>query len=115
LTDTPVFTPNATNTPAQNVQEIAIGAPYPNPILDGSTVTLDLKVPAVSTVKWAIFTVSYRKIMNGSEVVSGSRARLVWDLKDDWGRPVSNGLYFMSVEITGSMNDKKIWKIMVAR
>jgi len=89
--------------------------PYPNPILDGSTVTLDLKVLAASTVKWKIFTVSYREIMHGSRIVSGSRARLVWDLKDDWGRPLNNGLYFMSVEVSGSMNSKKILKIMVER
>jgi hypothetical protein len=63
----------------------------------GGSVILDVLSPCPQTVHWMVFTASYRKIMDKVENVSGG-SQIRWDLKDDLGRDVSNGVYFLRFE-----------------
>jgi hypothetical protein len=44
-----------------------------------------------------VFTSAFRKVVERAETLS-NRAPLRWDLRDDQGRLVSNGLYYMRIE-----------------
>jgi hypothetical protein len=63
-------------------------------------------------VKWKVFTVALRKIFEDNLQVT-STDTLIWNLKDRWGTPVANGLYFLKVDIEGSQPMTKILKVIV--
>jgi hypothetical protein len=44
-----------------------------------------------------VTTAGYRKIVDRFEPVEGG-SRIRWDLKDDLGRDVSNGIYFLKMD-----------------
>jgi hypothetical protein len=92
-----------------------IGLPYPNPVKDAGPVSIQMQVPLGSTVEWSVFTTSFRKILDVSNPVSGNNTNIVWDLNDDWGEPVANGLYYIRIVISGSEKTSKIIKFIVLR
>ncbi len=40
---------------------------------------------------------------------------LPWNLNDSSGTPVSNGLYYLRVQVTGAVKSSKILKVLVIR
>jgi hypothetical protein len=67
-----------------------------------------------STVKFAIFTTSFRKLLDRPYALSG-KGEIVWDLRDKTEIPVANGVYYARVEIVGDRPETKIWKILVLK
>ncbi len=45
-------------------------------------------------------TTAYRKMAEGSALVSG-KLTVAWDLRDERGRPVSNGVYYFLAQAAG--------------
>ncbi len=113
-TGTPTATSSPTVTPTENVTGVIIGIPYPNPATGPGPVSIQLQAPAGSTVDWSVFTLTFRKILETSQPLSGNGA-IVWNLADGSGKPVSNGLYYLRVQVTGPVNTTKILKLLVLR
>ena len=63
-------------------------------------VRVEIRSLCPQTVHWAVFTAAYRKVVDRVEQVSGG-SQIRWDLKDNLGRDVSNGIYFMRLEGNG--------------
>jgi hypothetical protein len=114
FTFTPTFTDTMTvsPTPTAIIQPIVFG-PYPNPS-EGQPINIDIEVPGPSTVKWAVYTLAFRKVYGGSFTVN-STMTWMWDLKDKKGIQVSNGLYYVRLEITGAQSLNKTLKLLVIR
>jgi hypothetical protein len=71
-------------------------------------------VAGPSRVRWKVFTVAFRKILDHDEGTT-SGGTLVWNLSDQWGTRVANGLYYLRVEIDGPQLLTKVLKVIVAR
>ena len=109
-TNTPTITPTYTVTPSANV---VISQPYPNPS-NGSPMTFTVQTPVQSTVTLEVFTLAFRKIYSQSVPVDGL-LNLYWDLKDMKENQAADGLYYVSVHVTGSQSSTKIFKVLVLR
>ncbi len=107
---TPTISPTPTNSPTP-VPVTSICPPYPNPA-KGDQISCRITVSGPSVVKWKVFTVALRKIFEDNLQVT-STDTLIWNLKDRWGTPVANGLYFLKVDIEGSQPMTKILKVIV--
>jgi hypothetical protein len=66
-------------------------------------------------VDWSLFTLSFRKILDNNQPLSGTNTAIVWNLADGSGKPVSNGLYYLRVQVTGAVKATKILKLLVLR
>jgi len=92
---------------------------YPNPVKTGASLTLyyELTTSDADTVKIRIYTVSIRMIRELDDCPAAFGPNSVaWDMRDDTGTPVANGLYYYQVEATRRTNGvRKIGKIAVLR
>jgi hypothetical protein len=61
-----------------------------------------------------IFTLAFRKVASQTIQASGSKI-LQWDLKDILGVPVSDGLYYVRIHVTGVQSSTKILKVLILR
>jgi flagellar hook assembly protein FlgD len=61
-----------------------------------------------------VFTLAFRKISSQTTQISGT-ATLQWDLKDLSGVQVSNGLYYVRIQVTGVSSTTKILKVLILR
>jgi hypothetical protein len=115
ITLTATATAVATATPL--VRDVLISPPYPNPVSGSGPNALSFQVqaPGGSSVEWGVFTVSFRKIWDSSQSIPGNSTTLAWNLNDFAGTPVSNGLYYLRVRVTGPVKATKILKVIVAR
>ncbi len=122
LTGTSTFTPSPTTSPTPTASftptPILIPVvlnPFPNPTT-GQPIELDVALPGASTVRYTVYTLAFRKIAWGgpSGQVSNSVA-LKWNLQDNYGFKVADGLYYVRVEIIGPQNATKIFKVIVLR
>ena len=117
-TATPSFTPTSTitfsatpiPTPAATIN--IISAPYPNPAT--GPVTFDIQTAGLSDVKWSVFTTAFRKIVDGNVSINGM-GEVRWDLTDKKLAEVGNGIYYVRIEVFGSVHYSKIWKVIVVR
>jgi beta-glucanase (GH16 family) len=126
-TPTVTFTPTVTNSPTvtlsptftltPSVTGVTIGLPYPNPAKGNGPAPLSFQVqaPLGSSVEWSVFSVSYRKVLDISQPLPGNGTTLVWNLRDASGNPVSNGLYYLRVKVTGPVKTTQILKVIVTR
>ena len=77
--------------------------------------SIQIQLPAGSSVEWSVFTTAFRKVAGGSQDVSGNNA-LTWDLKDQNGASVADGLYYIRVKaVVGTSTTVKILKILIFR
>ena len=88
--------------------------PYPNPTGSGPLL-IPLQAPAGSSVEWSVFTTAFRKILDVTQSIPGNNAVLSWDLRDSRGRTVADGLYFIRVQVTGTVKATKVLKVLVFR
>lgn len=109
---TTTLTPTVTSTPTLVAQPTCV-APYPNPVVNGP-VSVHVSVPGTTVVKWSVFTLSFRKIVGG-EIQITNNGVIVWDLKDQYGKQVSDGLYYLRVEMDGLQSMDKIYKILILK
>jgi hypothetical protein len=69
----------------------------------------------LSRVKLEVFTAAFRKIRSQTIPVSNT-AQVKWDLEDQEGNRVSEGIYYLRVEVNGlSGNKVVIKKVLVLR
>lgn len=101
-TFTSTFTPTFTPTPAY------ISQPYPNPVTGPGPVNIDVVIPG--QIQWDVFTAAFRKVKGGTPL-SGS-TNFQWDLTDNSNHPVSNGIYYLRIQVGGY---KVVRKILVVR
>ena len=112
-TATATATATVTNTPVIN--KVTIKDPYPDPV-DGSTpLSIPVIAPTGSKAHWTVYTLGFRKVYDHTEPIPGSFGTLSWNLLDQWGVPVSNGLYYIRVDVTGLDHGWRIVKVLVAR
>jgi hypothetical protein len=114
-TPTPTLSPTPTVTLVPTpVSQTVVSAPYPNPV-GVAPVVVNVVSPGPVDVKWGIYTLSFRKILSGEQDQITS-TQLSWNLVDRAGNPVSNGLYYWVVEVTGNGKAvKKLNKILVLK
>jgi endoglucanase len=122
LTSTPTFTdtvaPTLTLTPTMTwTPTVPVGivllSPYPNPSWGEVPVNFGVTTSGQGTLKWSVFTVSFRKVASGIQSIDGS-GNFQWDLRDRSGTKVSLGLYYVRIEVVGTGGSiKKIFKILV--
>ena len=92
---------------------VTFSLPYPNPSKGDIPINVDIGLPGLATVNWAVFTTAFRKIDSGilSFPASGT---FQWDLRDRQGTPVAHGLYYLRLEVAGDFGStKKILKVLV--
>jgi hypothetical protein len=88
-------------------RELALSAPAPNP-LRGST-TLRLALPREAQVSLAVYDQQGRRVRT---LVAGARSAgehpVTWDGRDDGGRGVASGIYFVRCEVDGRTLTRRI-------
>jgi len=95
-TGTPSATPTSTWTPINLPCALRVSLPYPNPIFDGQVLKIELKSGCPKKAHFMIFTSAYRKVFDRVLTVMGTQY-LTWDLKDQKGATVSNGVVYLKV------------------
>jgi hypothetical protein len=88
------------------VRTLEFAPPSPNPMRPGlSTATLDLAVPssmAGGEYDLSVFDLSGRRVKRvDSGLAPVGRFSLKWDLRDEKGRPVDGGVYFVRFTLAG--------------
>jgi len=111
---TPTFTPTSifTNTPTP-VSKTVFRGPFPNPS-NGGPVFVDVDVPELSTVRWSVFTLAFRKIVSG-EISVNTTGVVRWDLTDKQSAKVADGLYYLRLEVIGMQTEVKVFKVLIIR
>jgi hypothetical protein len=90
-----------------------ISLPYPNPS-NGAPITIKVSTPEQSSVTMEIYTLTFRKIKSQEDTIYGSQ-NLRWDLKDDAGVQVANGVYYVRIKVAGNKPVTKFDKILILR
>lgn len=75
---------------------------------------MQILVPGKANVKWAVYTLAFRKIASGQTTVDTSGS-FQWDLKDKSGTKAADGVYYLRVEVDGIQSTVKIFKILILR
>ena len=113
-TSTPTVTSSYTVTPSFTptpILQTVVCPAYPNPS-NGVPISFCVEVPGTSEVNMDVFTAAFRKVVSRSVQVTGETT-LEWDLRDNWGKPVANGLYYVRVQVNGIQPTVKILKVLV--
>ena len=123
LTATPSFTPTVTSsfTPvpptetftATPIVRVTLGDPYPNPVSGTGEISINVTAPGDSSMDFAVFTTSFRKIWDDSIPVPQGPSVIHWNLRDKEGIPVSDGLYYIRLQVIGLHTTTKIFKVLV--
>ena len=83
---------------------MSVSAAYPNPVIcrggEGCSVHVDLQSACPKEIHWVVMTTAYRKMAGGSALVSG-KLTVAWDLKDQRGAPVADGMYYFMIKTDG--------------
>jgi hypothetical protein len=86
---------------------LALTGAWPNPF--NPAVNLGFDLPRADRAQLAIYDVRGRRVRTLLDAVRpAGRATLVWDGRDDAGRPVTSGVYFARVTAAGATDTKKI-------
>ena len=78
-------------------------------------VSINITAPTGSIAHWAVLTTGFRKIYENKEPIPGNHGTVIWNLADSGGHPVSNGLYYVRVEVVGINFGSKIFKLLILR
>jgi len=102
-----VHEPNAAADRGRWSGALQISSPSPNPLLGGTTLRLNL--PAACRVRVAVYDVEGRRVASLGE---GDRAAgehtVVWDGRDESGKPASPGVYLVRMEALGRSESAKV-------
>jgi hypothetical protein len=74
---------------------------YPNPVTGPTVSVLPPAYSGSENVQVEIFTIAFRKVQEETFPNVPAGAAVTIDLKDRWGRPLANGLYYVVVIIDG--------------
>jgi hypothetical protein len=113
LTNTPVNTATITLTPGNTstftltstVLPPGISAPYPNPS-NGDPVQFTVNIDNPQQIQWDVYTLVFRKIRSGRP--SLGTAQFQWDLKDSVNNLVSNGAYYVRIQVGTYITVRKV-------
>lgn len=73
--------------------------PYPNPLLSGKSLILDLEMTAAGAATWKIFDVTGREVARAFDgFLDAGRQRLQWTPLTR----LAGGVYFMRLQVPGS-------------
>jgi hypothetical protein len=116
-TATPSSTPTVSATPTATRTNTPILHPticpiYPNPATSAAHASFCIEVPGDSEVKVTVYTIAFRKVFERTLHVAKS-TDFTWDMRDQWGSPVANGLYYVRVQITGPVPTTKMMKLLI--
>lgn len=96
--------------PGDESPVLSLGRPSPNPFREGAALALTL--PEASEVRAHVLDVTGRIV---AEIVSGGLSsgthRLFWDGRDEAGRGVASGIYFVRVEVDGWIDSRKVVRL----
>jgi glycosidase len=129
LTFTSSFTPTISFTPTNTASKTQTGTPtqtatptgninaqpivYPNPVMGGQ-VHIHLLLPKPAKVTVDVYTLAFREVGQVVFLNQPVGVDMVLDLTDKSGRPLADGLYYISV--TNSLSSvRKITKLMILR
>lgn len=105
-TSTPTSSPTVTvtATPADNTVVLV----YPNPATGSSVNVLAPAYSGSEDVRVEIFTLGFRKVLDEpfQDVPAGKPVTV--QLKDQWGTPLANGLYYVMVTVDGKHSTAKL-------
>jgi hypothetical protein len=91
-------------------RELAFAAPEPNPARDATT--LEYALPQDATVRLAIYDLGGRRVrMLASGAEAAGNHVTSWDLRDDAGRAVRAGLYFIRFEAEGKSFTRRVMAV----
>jgi len=91
-------------------RETAIGIPWPHPIHEGALLRFDL--PAPVSAKLDLYDVSGRRVRAlGSIALPAGGSAVPFDGKDDRGRRLSSGVYFLRLETPEETRSRAIWVV----
>jgi hypothetical protein len=121
FTSTYTATFTITSTPSNTATPITrtnILPPHPNPIT-GGLLNIDVQTLGNSSIEMEVFTVAFRRVCDHVTQVSsgntGTSTTLQWDLHDNMNLPVSNGLYYIRIRVTGTQPTDKVMKVLILR
>lgn len=107
-TTTATFTPTDSPTPgsAQNVDPVV----YPNPLKDTDTLTLTVGFAKPTTwLQIKVFTVADRRVKNVTlQSLPAGMNTIPVEMKDDWGTPLADGLYYLYLVTPDQKFTKKV-------
>jgi hypothetical protein len=86
-----------------------ISLPYPNPVKGVDNLWFNVQTTQSTQVEWSVFTLSLRKVYQNSHSVDG-QATIAWNLKDNSGVPVADGLYYLRVKAGSTV---KVMKVLI--
>jgi hypothetical protein len=113
-TSTKTGTPTATVTSTPTISTVpVVSNGFPNPS-QGSPVTFQVQSPSPSRVVLEVFTLAFRKIATQNMQINGNQT-IQWNLKDNKGVRVADGMYYVRIQITGSKSTTKVIKILVLK
>ena len=92
-----------------NCGDVAVSAPYPNPVSVGP-VKVDLQSACAKRVSWSVYTPANRKILESAVNVSG-KTTVMWNLTDAKGERVAAGLYYLVFAPEGQK--RRVCKVFV--
>jgi hypothetical protein len=80
---------------------------YPNPAPGPLVNILPPAFTGTRDVHIVIFTASFRKVLDIHRTLAGGEVAVV-DLKDSWGHPLADGLYYVFVFVDGHRSVSKL-------
>ena len=91
--------------------EMVLMGSHPNPF--NSTTMINYRLSAISSVELSIFNVLGQRVKTLVDEVQQTGAySVIWDGKDNWGNPLTSGLYFCQLK---SLDFNKTIKIVKSR
>ena len=80
--------------------------------------TLDVAGPGLIFLEWSVYSTAFRKIRRETAIIN-RQGKIHWDLRDEKGVLVSNGIYYMAFCFdetrNGSSDSSLVRKVMVLR
>lgn len=85
------------------VQDFAFHGIYPNPA--NLSTTFSMRLPATSNTEIFVYNIRGRQIRKITmSTISAGEYRILWNAKDDEGKPVASGVYFYRVKVKAGPN-----------
>jgi hypothetical protein len=85
---------------------------YPNPAKGDTVNVLPPTHAGMEDVRVEIFTSAFRKVLDETFASVPPGVAVTVELKDKWGRPLADGLYYVVVTVDGK---RSITKLLILR
>ena len=92
----------------KNITSIVLRQNYPNPVLDSTTIPVELNGDTSKNVDLRIYDISGRLVKCFNDVLEPGVNSIIWDARDDNGSYVKSGVYLLKVESEGYSSSLKM-------